>query len=458
MRYCFLAVMLCLIGARLLAAEPTTEDLIRQLQDVTTKVAKDKIGPAGSGRGSEIAPYISQYITSIREGLTRGDINSVRQSTAEIQSLLPSEEILKISDALLENAQKNLASQQQAYIQSIDSAVDEAVKASFAAKEPKDLDVLIIRLTKEGQRQDYNSAFEPSQRSAEKARAAVTFMCRWQDYLMQKKSGNNAAAASVLKSLAQDSSSYPFVSRSEILSRMQPLVGIVDARGEAVLELPDLAGKKLGDIGSLKSTTRELVFRNSNSQSLRQFYDQLTALDRACQQLKAGMVGQAVGYCTERGGNKIDEAFQPLRQALLLEALPIYLDTTKDYPVTEADTPTEYLLRIVREARAKGDWVTAWKTLEAYRQIAFNDGQNPAWLGSDIQGISQFIVAQNLDKAGEYRSAIKTYKNVLFQPGENVPVKEATERLNVLKKDHPEDYEAATQPADSSAGRTYPSR
>jgi hypothetical protein len=109
----------------------------------------------------------------------------------------------------------------------------------------------------------------------------------------------------------------------------------------------------------------------------------------------------------------------------------------------------------VKEAREKGDWVTTWKGLDGYRAYAFSSGQPPAWLSADIQGISAFIVAQNQEKAEQYTDAIRGYKRVLSFAGENLPIKEVTERLAALKKDKPENYEAAAKPLEVPQ-RPYP--
>ncbi len=112
-----------------------------------------------------------------------------------------------------------------------------------------------------------------------------------------------------------------------------------------------------------------------------------------------------------------------------------------------------YLQRVNDESRAKGDWKTTSKALEAYRQVAFGNGQTPAWITGDAQAITAFIQGQNYESAGMYREAIMAYKRVIAQTGDNIPIEQAKSRLETIRKEHPQDAEAAEKTPET---RSYP--
>lgn len=446
------------------ANSPTTEQLIQQLQTAVSAAAKSaKAEKNGNDDEPErfyrVATYSGQLGTTIRQSIARGDLSAALQAISQIQTILPDENVQKLADALSKKIQDDQANSERKVVESVDNKVDEAMKACFAAKEAKELDEYILDLSQMSQRQGNNyGGSELARRSAEKARAAVTFLCRWQDYLMQTKSGNFQAAQNVLKSLSQDTSSYPFVPRSVILDKMSVNAAGGDVDEPAGPKVPDLKGKSLKDIDALQLQTMELQYRNPNSQPIRQFSDKLATMNRAVEQANSGMVGQVFSFCVNSyGGNNGDTEFAPMREELLLQILPDYLDTGKSYPLQPHETPKSYFLRVIQESREKGDWPTTWKALEGYRTYAFSSGQTPGWLSADIQGISQFIIAQNYERAEQYVDAVRSYKRVLGQAGQNLPVEEATKRLNALKKDHPEDFEAASKPLEMpQRGMPYP--
>jgi len=436
------------------APDPTVDEIAEQFQAAVTKAAKEKKAEKGESR-YEMTAYTGQLTETLRHAKLRGDLNNLQQVVSQIQGMLGNAEVTRLGDALVAKVTEETMTREQAYVNSVDSDIEKAVKLCFAAKTPKELDESIIALSKTALRENYNSNFELSRRSAERARAAVTFLCRWQDYLLQTESGNTAAAAGVLRSLSQDTSAYPFVPRSEILDRMKQLNAGGSSDENAPVKIPSLQDKSLADLTKLRSEVRELTYRNPNSQPVRQLSEQLAALNRAKEQFNSGLVGTAFAYCTNHSGNNSDEDLSALRQQLLIQLLPVYLDVAKTYPTQPNETALDYLQRTIKEARAKADWVTAWKALDAYKSVAFG-GNAPSWLTSDIQGVSLFIVAQNLEKAGQYVDAIRGYKRVVGQAGQNLPIEEATARLVALEKEQPKAYEDANKPAEPVV-RQYPS-
>jgi len=450
--------LLFFVSASLWAADPvpekaTTEELANKLQAAIAKVTKEsKDDPKTSGvadpRRQEVNMYLGQILAAVKRAQLRGDTENLQQMIAQLQTLTATEEVNALCEALVDQIEKENREREKVMVDAVNAMVDKAVAACFAAKDPKELDDLIIELSKYSGRSNYDSR-EVTQRAASKASAAVNFLCRWQDYLSQAKSGNEDAATTLLISLSKETSNFPFVPRSEILARVKSS-GVVAEGGmdnEAKIVLPSLKGKTLADVEDLKQQVREVQVRNRGNSQAAEMMQQLQALDRAQEELEVGQIGQAYSYCTGSSGFPRSSDLLPLRQQLLIQVLPPYLGVAKAYPAKEQETPVEYLERVIKEAREKREWVTLWKALEVYRGVAFGS-QAPNWVQADISGMSQYIVGQNLEKAGQYVDAIRAYKRVLSQAGQYLPVEATTERLQALAKERPEDYAAASKPVE----------
>lgn len=436
--------------------EPGSPELLDSLQSAITdavKTAKDKNPDAPQSKSAEYAAYAPQAVQAIRQSITRGDLSSAQQSLRQIQTMFPDPKITDICSKILVELEKESLARERNYLETVDAAIEKSVDKCFKAREPKELDSLILELSRLSQKNTNYNTSDLTRRTGEKARSAVTFLCRWQDYLMQLKSGNNDAASLILKNLSQENTSYPFVPRSEILSRMKPDDKPNSANPEAGSP-PDLEGKTLKDLIAIRKETDLLLNKQRDSQALRQFSQNLEALELAIQQQKSGLVGQAYNYCLNRNMGNKEDSFHNLKQQLLLEVLPAYLNVEDTYPPKQGEMPSGYLQRISKEAQAKSDWQTAWKSLETYRNVVYSQGQGPAWLSADIQGLSLFIVGQNQEKAGQYADAVRTYKRIPALAGQNLPIAQTTERLKTIEKEHPNEFASGIQ----TQGITYPTR
>lgn len=439
------------------AATETTDDLVAQLDAAVKAAVKQQQKDAGTGasqdRSREVQYYATQAGATVRRALSSGGgVNNLQDALNQVQSVAPSEDVQKLCAKILATAQAQAEARDKAVIDQATAQVDAAMKATFAAKEPKDLDDQIIQLSNLSLSRDYNNS-QAVQRKVEQARSAVTFMCRWQDYLANKNNGNIDAARAVLQKLSQDTSSYPFVPRSEILQRIDALG--VD-KSSVTDQLPSLKGKKLADVEALRRETVELKYKNTSNQQIESRLRALQQLADAQQQVAAGLYGQAFSYCTNAnryGGMEAQQDMLPLTMELLMTFLPQYLEIEAAYPAKADETPVAYLQRVNDASRAKGDWKTTSKALEAYRQVAFGNGQTPAWITGDAQAITAFIQGQNYESAGMYREAIAAYKRVIAQTGDNIPIEEAKKRLETIRKEHPQDAEAAEKTQET---RPYP--
>lgn len=454
----FLPIVFLSVALPVTAAEEATTSASQLAEQWNTAVKKalEKIREDKGGQqnpAADQAPYfLRQSAAAIKRAQTSGDTEALSQMIAQIQMLAAGEEIESLGEALLAQLEKENTEREQAALDAVNATVEKAVALCFSAQNPRELDATIIELSQFTTRGEYSSR-QIAQRTSDKARKAVEFLCRWQDYLAQMKSGNVDAANGILVNLSKDTANYSFVPRSEILARIRKNDGSTEE--EAAFRLPSLKGKTLADLEDLKQEMREMQAKNRGAQGVSEMLQGVMALDRAYEELSIGLVGQAFAYCTSNFNSNTGGDFLPLRQELLIQVLPPYLGVAKSHPVATGESPTNYLLRVIQDAREKREWMTLWKALETYRTVAYNN-QSPSWLTAEITAASQFIVAQNLEQAGQLVDAIRTYKRVVGLAGNKEPIQAATEKLKVLEKESPEDFAAAAKPVEVPVSSRHP--
>jgi hypothetical protein len=457
----FIFAIHCLTAQAQTPAQPINE-LITKLQTaIKEEVNKTKSATTTETEASRYRTSMwggdgGQWISQVKTAIARGDQNSLRQVLTQIQAIFSSDEIARICTSLVDAVDKDITERNKKYLDDVDAAVEKAIKNCLAAKEPKELDSFIIELTRLSQQTSDYGGSEVVSKSSSKARSAVTFLCRWQDYLAQKKSGNDSAAVNILKNLSQDTSSYPFVSRSEILDRIRIADGSsptpVQDGGSAPKQpesasLPSLKDKTLKDLPALKNEIDQAIAKmgpNYNTSGpFYRFSQQLDEIMSAQTKVRYGLVGSVFSFCknaTYYGSSGASEEWLPLKQELLLMLLPSYLGLSSNYQPKAGELSADFLLRITKEARDKEDWFVVWKALETYQSVAFNAAEVPGWLRADVVGTSLYLVGLNQEKAGLYLDAYRSYKASLAQPGQNLPLKQATERMNALLKDHEKEW------------------
>lgn len=239
------------------------------------------------------------------------------------------------------------------------------------------------------------------------------------------------------------------LTRTQILARLGP---------EETAETPDVALRAVKNLDDLPPVITQLTKTVAPRRyGAGPYYDssvivaELNQINKAHASFKAGsynlaiQVGTAAPY--DGGGTMPSVETIRLRNLLLAEVLPRYLEISGYGDMKAGENPSQFLMRLADEATARGDWDMVQRVLDAYRLSAFAS-RAPAWLQGEITACAAFLNGQNFEKAGQFSLAVSSYQNVLRQSGKHVPLKEAGERLAVIKKDHPEVFAAAAKEAD----------
>ena len=105
------------------------------------------------------------------------------------------------------------------------------------------------------------------------------------------------------------------------------------------------------------------------------------------------------------------------------------------------------ILKLADEAAKGKDWRRVYDLLQVCASSDARLGPEGSHMNEELAGIAEFFAAERLEKAQQWPEAVRSYQNVLRRMGNRLPIDEATERLKVLKQEHPEVEAHAAQPA-----------
>ena len=413
----------------------------------------------GPGRSGSYNAYEGERAqgqqAKLENALARESFDEAQQALSQLAAarLTPEakELVVQIQKQLPELQEKQSA----AFLVQVDEALVKAADACLSARKDSDLDAALGRLNALRQRRtdSFGNTTEPRMRANTKLEGAIRFLGRWQEYLTQSAAGYDAAAASILRELAEMPNGYPLLPRSKILARIGPEAAAdtppPDAPLRAVKDLDDLP-KALAELSRAGTTRRSLgdVFASSGGS----LSGEVGRLAQGHAAFKAGFYGQAfaVACASDAGSLPGSREVLRLRMLLLSEVLPRYLELPEAGRPKAGETASDFLLRLAAESAAKGEWDQLHRILDAYRQSAFGL-RPPAWLEADLATCAAFIAGRNLEEAGCFAAAAASYERALKQVGKFGPAKAAVVRLAVIAKEHPEALAAAAKEAAAEA-------
>jgi hypothetical protein len=103
----------------------------------------------------------------------------------------------------------------------------------------------------------------------------------------------------------------------------------------------------------------------------------------------------------------------------------------------------KFLLQLADEAAKKRDWRRVYDLLGVCAPAGRPSRPGGDEVADELGGIQDFFTGQKFEKAEQWPEAIISYQNVLRRMSEKLPTAEATERLQALKREHPEAFAGA---------------
>ena len=101
-------------------------------------------------------------------------------------------------------------------------------------------------------------------------------------------------------------------------------------------------------------------------------------------------------------------------------------------------------MRLAADARQHKDWHRLRDVLETPSRF-LGSGQFVAT--GDRNAVRSFLAARNLDEAGVWPAAVTAYIQELKNAATFLPVEEIKERLEAIRREHPDDYQRGSDQA-----------
>jgi hypothetical protein len=276
--------------------------------------------------------------------------------------------------------------------------------------------------------------------------SAARFTRRWQDYLAQLNAGNQNAARQIMQELASEGSgSYPILPRSELLARLGtvPSAPTLSSAPETRVKAKslDVEINSLDDLSGALERLRQFYEGKPIPEDTTIFLQILLTISNAKDSLEFGRIGAAMQTGLGNGvyiNRPIPEKYTllivKLRRELLMRALPRYLELPPERAPKADENPSDYTLRIAKEASAVGDWLLVSHALETYQRVGFENSGIPEWLSPERAALGHYLDGRNMERAGEYESALSSYLQALRAPGNYVPMEDIAERIKAMHK------------------------
>jgi hypothetical protein len=422
-----------------------------------TRLSKLQITPfrgAVSGDPDALRAYgLQQFLAGWQDYLLRKDNspdaanNSLQQlvSLAATMPIIPRTTLM----TLMIKPEDLQASRQKKGNDLTAALTAKVVAALDAAKKPGDLDPVFAELADASiNRNDYGN-------SSGKIQNLKHFVQNWQDYLAALAAGRINDARNDLNGLENPNYDASFYPRSKILAAKDAMP---PAPPPPMLSLdrPEMVTLDNLDefIGQLAALRNNPAFTAMNESGVEQA---AVNLKDAYDKVKAGRGREVLGNPTMNfapyATGRFTEALSELWNRVKLLAAPAAIEAPAAAKPTDKDTLSTYFERTLVGAISAKDWALATRVLRTEQVVIPQISGDAA---EDLIGIQALIVGGHHEVAGQWAEAVACYTGALNSTGSHLPVKELSDRLHLLQKNHPDDYDAGLKLPDPSRPQVNP--
>jgi hypothetical protein len=323
------------------------------------------------------------------------------------------------------------------------------IAAIDAAKKPGDLDAVFAELA------DANNNRNEYGNSGGRIQNLKLFVQNWQDYLAALAAGRISDARNDLNGLENPNYDASFYPRSKILAAKDamppaPPPPMLSLDRPEMLTLDNL-DEFIGQLAALRNNP---AFTAMNESGVEQ---SAVNLKDAYAKVKAGRGREVLGNPTMNfapySTGRFTEALSELWSRVKVLAAPDAIEAPASAKPTETDTLTSYFERTLVGAISSKDWALAARVLRTEQVVL---PQISSGATEDLVGIQALIVGGHHEVAGQWAEAVACYTGALNTTGSHLPVKELSDRLHLLQKDHPDDYAVGLKLPDPSRPQVNP--
>ena len=444
------------------------EDEQKQQAGATPATDATAVTPPATTNAAPAMPTITfaqmgpavRYVRSLRQDVARQSYTNAISAANNAAGADNSPAVQKaVADLLplLQKAKDEQEASSKQELQGVQGLIDRATKVILSAKDPKELDPLVVEI---GQAiaQNRSGVYAPDRQATSTLLQEVSrFVKEWQSYLSDQASGNAMQAANDLRSLANMSDTYMPIPRSELLARAAKASGTEPAAIDMQVEVKSFddipaAISKLQMLQRSGNYNMEMNTLMSSLQSLQNAY--LAYQDKnysgALQAMQGypmmidSMINPTTAGEKPPAHDSLRREIIELKDTLLVEIAQGLL-AMPDAPAPQKDeSGPNYVLRIAELKKKAADWTGLQQVLMVYQQVAGMYNPQP-WLQEDLSGIHAYLIGEKLEAAGQYLDAIRSYRQALATLGKFFPADPAAAKLKELEKAYPDAYKEALQ-------------
>ncbi|MEQ1860628.1 MAG: hypothetical protein ABMA13_11895 [Chthoniobacteraceae bacterium] len=424
---------------------PVIKSLIEQLlADVQAEMKS-----ADAKRGADERWRRLFTLMKIEQALDGSGVD-LPQLLGEFEGQAGSEKLQQLSRELAVKVTDELAARKKAEEAEIAGLLDTEMKSVLDAKSAADLDVLLAKLERFPHSLD--TPYGPARTTGQRLNRAITFIRKWQDYLVARQAGDSAFSRVHIIGLF-DSAYEQVVPRSKLLqvtfpqldlaknsvgwsNETEPTVGLI-AAGVKKLDQLSMAVRLLDQIQP------KTPYESKLSSDLR-------SLENAYAQARSGRFASLRLPKLFSSSEEITRLHEAVLSFALARALGLDEST---HPVKPGEDAAAYFRRKLAEAQQKRDWSLVGRIVSTSISSTAEATNVSA---SDAAVLTQFLAGLNQEKAKQFSLAVATFQAVLMSGSSIVPPEAIGEHIERIRAEHPADYERGVQIALASQFASAP--
>jgi hypothetical protein len=416
------------------ALASTLEDKVQAFKDALKASASSR---ATSDKSLATPDAASSFRASFEnEPNSEGNLQS---SILRAMAMDPSPGVQEAGKALL----AELEAEKKAYAAAIAAKVDAVFNGLSdqlsKAQKPEDLDAVLSDIHDLPLSVLSGGGTEPPAPAlTAKINASFRFVIQWQDFLSAKNHENTAVEQSILTNLlnSQQLDSPNLIPRSRLLAESAALGEAAKSANPDTLRVAAAEAQRAKIIAGIKTLDDILPVLGQLSVLNTQISDngevgELTRYGSIYADAKNGLPVK-FDVLSFQGGYNGQGADRPelsaIKSQLQLYVLPIYLNAGPEQRPQPNESVTDYLNRLLSLAETKNDWIELKKLTMIQQKLGYTSLP------------PEFFAGLDQETAGQYALATQSYILTLRANSLNLPTKLVGDRLDAIKRDHPDDY------------------
>jgi hypothetical protein len=373
-------------------------------------------------------------------------VNNIDVQLSQVLANYHSPEAQKAGLDLRAEVQRERQARVDAAVAHGQALLKKASAAVTGAKKTEDIDETLSDLQKFLiQRNGYNAV---DQTLYQQVSSGFDFARAWQEYLAHLAHDESELAQTALQQINQTNSEVGLLPRSVVLDRLNILSASISAKNTAA------ANAENSEVASILSNVKTLddlrpavqklsALSHSDSGVAHKAYMTLVPLARLYESAKEGLPQVLnLNFASDSG----ELGIRPQIQAqLLVFVLRHYFDSYKGPTPAGDEKPQDFVNQVIADAVARQDWPLLRKALNGQAYLNRNSSLGVYATNTISSSVESLLAGLNQEEAGQFAMAVMSYQTALKASDTTTTAKLIGDKLEAIRKDHPNEYEEGKQ-------------